>query len=328
MIAGKSKIIMKKIIISVVFCLVLWIPAFAQNAFPEFDKIKQIQLLESTRDDVKRVFSDLTNDFADMQDEQDEDVINDQFSRENIVIRFSYSLGNCSEDDDEEWNVAKGKVTEINVFIRNSDESPEIKIDLTKLERINRYKPDEEEDPDDFIYFDKEKNVSYGLSDGKINTIKFMPAEKDFPALCSNETVRKFATNKDWLLEKIKDRFFISDHYRPFANVADLVLSKTEFTPDCPAVDATKTEANFDYAKIEVATSGESADPTDVLTYNYLVSGGKIVGSGANVMWDLSGVKPGTYTITAGVDNGCGVCGTTKTLVVTVNEAFCPQKKN
>ena len=327
---------MKKFVIAVFCCLVLSLPAFAQNAFPEFDKIKQIRLLESTREDVRRIFGDLTNDFADLQDEPDEDEEDDQtdqFSRENIVIRVSYSLGTCSDDDEEEWNVANGKVTEINVFIRNSDESPEYKIDLSKLERINERERDageeeEEEDPDDFIYLDKEKNVSYGLSDGKINTIKFMPAEKDFPALCSNETVREFATNKEWLLAKIKDRFFISDHSRPFANVADLVLSKTEFTTDCPAAKATETVADFDYAKIEIATTGESADPTDVLTYNYLVSAGKIVGSGANVVWDLSGVKPGTYTITAGVDNGCGVCGTTKTVTVRINEPFCPQKKN
>ena len=34
--------------------------------------------------------------------------------------------------------------------------------------------------------------------------------------------------------------------------------------------------------------------------------------------WDLSDVVPGQYTITAGVDDGCGICGKTKTKEVTV----------
>ncbi len=67
-----------------------------------------------------------------------------------------------------------------------------------------------------------------------------------------------------------------------------------------------------------------AVDPeNDVLTYNYTVSGGRIVGQGANVSWDLTGVNPGTYTITAGVDDGCGVCGQTKTQTITVEKCDC-----
>ena len=64
-------------------------------------------------------------------------------------------------------------------------------------------------------------------------------------------------------------------------------------------------------------------DPeNDVLTYNYTVSGGRIVGTGAAVQWDLSGLQPGSYTITAGVDDGCGLCGQTRT--ETVRVVTCP----
>jgi hypothetical protein len=67
-----------------------------------------------------------------------------------------------------------------------------------------------------------------------------------------------------------------------------------------------------------------AVDPeNDVLTYNYTVSGGRIVGTGANVSWDLTGAAPGTYTITAGVDDGCGVCGQTQTRTITVRECDC-----
>lgn len=58
------------------------------------------------------------------------------------------------------------------------------------------------------------------------------------------------------------------------------------------------------------------------MIYDYKVSGGKIIGQGANVVWDLSGVKPGTYTITAAVDDGCGLCG--KSIIRTVVVKECP----
>ncbi len=67
-----------------------------------------------------------------------------------------------------------------------------------------------------------------------------------------------------------------------------------------------------------------AVDPeNDVLTYNYTVSGGRIVGTGANVSWDLTGAPTGTYTITAGVDDSCGVCGTTQTKTITVAACDC-----
>lgn len=108
---------------------------------------------------------------------------------------------------------------------------------------------------------------------------------------------------------------------RPFANVNSVTLSNTEIVIPCPPGTVSKAQCP-EGNTINVATSASSTDPTDVLTYNYTVSGGRIVGSGANVTWDLSAVRPGTYTVTAGVDNGCGVCGTTKTETITVRE--CP----
>ena len=68
-----------------------------------------------------------------------------------------------------------------------------------------------------------------------------------------------------------------------------------------------------------------SSDEIDLLAFNYTVSGGKIIGVGPKIVWDLSGVRPGTYTITASVDNGCGVCGETMTKTVKVVE--CPDCK-
>lgn len=105
----------------------------------------------------------------------------------------------------------------------------------------------------------------------------------------------------------------------PPASVKSLTLSRTEVFSSCSADG--KSCSDNERQTIEIFTEG--VDPeNDVLLYHYMVSGGKIIGQGAKVVWDLSGVKPGTYTITAGVDDGCGVCGTTETKQVTMRE--CP----
>ena len=61
-------------------------------------------------------------------------------------------------------------------------------------------------------------------------------------------------------------------------------------------------------------------DSCNKAVYNYTVTGGKINGTGANVIWDLTGVELGGYTITAGTDDGCGVCGETKSQKILVKE--------
>ncbi|CAN5220476.1 hypothetical protein BH20ACI1_BH20ACI1_15350 [soil metagenome] len=113
-----------------------------------------------------------------------------------------------------------------------------------------------------------------------------------------------------------------------FANVTNLSVSETTVTIPCRPgfVPREGTTCSTD---MSTNVSTTAVDPeNDVLTYNYTVSGGRIVGSGANVSWDLTGVNPGTYTITAGVDDGCGVCGETKTQTITVAECDCVEDVN
>jgi len=105
--------------------------------------------------------------------------------------------------------------------------------------------------------------------------------------------------------------------YEPTANVNDVSLSQNEIVASCS--DNKNSCSNSE--KINVSTA--AVDPeNDPLIYRYKVGAGKIVGEGAKVVWDLSGTKPGTYTITAGVEDGCGVCGRTVTKEVKVIE--CP----
>jgi hypothetical protein len=107
------------------------------------------------------------------------------------------------------------------------------------------------------------------------------------------------------------------------ANVTALAVSKSVLRlGPCPPGQQPVGGVACDEPTISVTTT--AVDPeNDVLTYNYTVSGGRIVGTGANVTWDLTGAAPGTYTITAGVDDGCGLCGQTQTQTITVEPCAC-----
>lgn len=107
------------------------------------------------------------------------------------------------------------------------------------------------------------------------------------------------------------------------ADVTNLELSQTTVAAPCAAgYRPVEGQACSDNSTVNVRTT--AVDPEgDVLVYNYTVSGGRIVGQGANVSWDLTGVAPGTYTITSGVDDSCGVCGKTQTRTVTVAACNC-----
>lgn len=97
------------------------------------------------------------------------------------------------------------------------------------------------------------------------------------------------------------------------AKVDNLILGTTEIV--------VYDDKNKSYLNIngEISVTTLASDPeNDILIYNYTVSGGTIVGKGKDVIWDLSDAKPGKYTVTAGVDDGCGLCGETKTQTVVV----------
>jgi hypothetical protein len=109
----------------------------------------------------------------------------------------------------------------------------------------------------------------------------------------------------------------------PPANVESVTLGEKTVTVPCPPGYHPAPGSNCsDDMSVSVSTVARDPD-NDVLTYNYTVSGGRIVGQGANVTWDLSGMQPGTYTVTVGVDDGCGVCGQTKTETITVAQCNC-----
>lgn len=105
-----------------------------------------------------------------------------------------------------------------------------------------------------------------------------------------------------------------------FAHVDDLILDENKLNPLCPAglVNAEGQPTSEDMI-IDVSTLAKDPE-NDVLSYNYAVSSGKIVGLGSKVKWDLTGSLPGTYTIDAGVDDGFGIFGRTQRRTITVTD--------
>ncbi|MGH9944389.1 MAG: hypothetical protein ACRD9R_18740, partial [Pyrinomonadaceae bacterium] len=84
-------------------------------------------------------------------------------------------------------------------------------------------------------------------------------------------------------------------------------------------------------AVTEVRLKADARSPDgNQLRYAWTVSGGRVVGEGANTIWDLSGVSPGVYTaqvdVTSGPDPDCTALATTAVRVVECPplREFCP----
>ena len=107
------------------------------------------------------------------------------------------------------------------------------------------------------------------------------------------------------------------------ASVDSVTLGEKLVTLPCAPGQRPKAGSKCsDDMTVSVSTKATDKE-NDVLTYSYTVSGGRVVGSGANVSWDLTGVQPGTYTVTVGVDDGCGICKPTKTETIKVEKCDC-----
>jgi hypothetical protein len=90
---------------------------------------------------------------------------------------------------------------------------------------------------------------------------------------------------------------------------------------ECPA--GQRPAAGCTPTGTTVALSANATDPDgDTLLYTWSTTGGRITGDGPNATLDLSGVAPGTYTVTVEVDDGCGCVAFTST-TVTVNRCNC-----
>ncbi|MDQ3132091.1 MAG: hypothetical protein M3Q99_15185 [Acidobacteriota bacterium] len=257
------------------------------------------------------------------KDKNDEPSYSQTFSTKNADIEITYSTGNCSDDSDDsdeldKWNVSKGKVTFIEISLNKPFKFKELKLDISSFRKEQEYANVE----DSYVYHNKDLGVAFVVNKGEIETIHLFPTNSYYSSLCENEEaeeLKEFYSKESYFRNSELEERVYSDGHAP-ANVTNLILSASEIIIGCD--EATKTK-NCSDGNTEISVTTEASDPeNDVLTFNYTVSGGKIVGQGAKVVWDLWGVKPGIYTITAGVDDGCGVCGATVTKTITVKEFY------
>lgn len=302
---------MKKIIILIVFVFVLALCnfTFAQSPLAEFDKAKEIKLLKFSREDVRKIL-------ADYKLERSYDSENyESFYTNNAGINVHYSKGKCS-DGSADWNVPEWTVEDIEITPKDSIKIKDIGFDNVKFRKERAYK----NVADAYVYHNKGLGIAFDIRENEIQRIYLFPTKQEFSLLCNNEKVRKYYSSKTWFVDsKLKDRII---DYNFFADVVNLILGASEISETCPLPNLTKTEScPASVNAITILTVAKDPE-NDVLTYDYKVSGGKIIGQGANVIWDLSGVKPGTYTITAAVNDSCGLCGKSITKTVVVKE--CP----
>jgi hypothetical protein len=130
-----------------------------------------------------------------------------------------------------------------------------------------------------------------------VQTILFFPSRTLKSKLCASPVISKYFQSNKW-------RFTPQPKHQAvdFNNVASV-----------------KEVHLIENDSRTIAILVKAEDPeNDVLTYNYKVSAGRIIGVGAKVIWNLSDVDPGTYTVTASVDDGAGLRGRYITKPITV----------
>ena len=292
------KVKMKNSLLSL---LILTFPMGVATAQSPRDTLKQIQrikLLEMSRYEVQQILYEYK-----VSDRNDH---HQRFSNDDVEIDVFYSSGECLDDpaiDDstEMWKVEEWKVTRIEIVPENAlkVEDAGVSWKRFKKEQLNR------ESPTRHVYHDKASGISFDVTEDGIRGILIFPSRNNVKKLCGDgeSDARAFYSRESWFSAKLEDRG--GETYCPVPSVDNVELSAREI------VGATSDKT------VSVITT--ASDPeNDILTYVYKVSAGRIKGSGARVVWDLTGLSAGTYTITAGVDDGCGLCGKTmtKTLVV------------
>ena len=103
----------------------------------------------------------------------------------------------------------------------------------------------------------------------------------------------------------------------------NLTASQTSVTLAAQCPEGQRPVADCTPTSAQVQLSSNATDPDgDTLLYTWSTTGGRIVGDGPNVSWDLSGVQAGTYTASVEVDDGCG-CIAYSSTSVTVTACGC-----
>jgi hypothetical protein len=276
---------------AVFFCLST--VCFSQYQLIALEKTQEIRLLQTDRETVRGLLRDFSK-------ERSSDT-SDDFSTADASIEVFYSSGTCDDDEDEIWDVPAGRVIRIEIVPNHSMNVVGLSIDLSKLYREQIYF----DDPEDLIFHDKKRGFAVVVNADEIERFILIPPASAKARRCKTKKAKEFISGKSWFGDtKLEDRrSVVCGNFH--ANVTDMEISSENLTG---------------LSSKEINVTVTAVDPeNDVLTYNYSVSAGRIIGNGAKVIWDLKGVSPGTYSITVGVDDGAGIVGMTKTKAIIIN---------
>lgn len=150
---------------------------FAQE--PEWlKKMKEIVLLQSTHQDIIRLFGEPIES-------------GNPYSKEFVLKKgkliVQYSNGFCGEKKRKGWNVPEFTVTEVRFKLKNPVKPDELGINLTGFDSYEVY-----DVPNAFIYNDDERGIEYFKSrKGKIESITFYPPNKYDYLYCRDSSESK-----------------------------------------------------------------------------------------------------------------------------------------
>jgi hypothetical protein len=271
-------------------CVVLIFSNFggAQSLSEDLAKAKSIKLLEATRTDLTNLFGN-TSPFMYGQE---------VFSLRSSRIEVLYSTGHCTDSeafgvDSEDWDVGEGKAVIVEVLPRENLTLRQLELGGVRLRKGQLYRGRN----DYHIYYNKTEGIAVTTYGDYVDSIMFFPSRSSNALLCRDEKIQKYYSKVEWKRD-------------PQPKYACILRNSHANVVDVEIIDSG--------ARLFTIKTSAIDPENDVLTYNYKVTAGKIIGVGAQVVWDLSEATPGSYSLIAGVDDGAGVVGNVVTKTVTV----------
>lgn len=129
------------------------------------------------------------------------------------------------------------------------------------------------------------------------------------------------------LINRIKRWFGREDREEPLNTlpvIDSFTVSRDTITLSCaPGTHSASGGCAATPDSTVLLTASASDKDEDTLSYDFDPSRGRIVGGGASVVWDLSGLEPGTYSVTVQAKDGCGFSKALKRTVEIVNCGDC-----
>ena len=143
---------------------------------------------------------------------------------------------------------------------------------------------EEVEDSEEYIYYDENAGIIILTDEGEVGKIILHPPKKQIGYLCDNENNSEILSREMSFVDSIVNS-------EPVCILRNMPSVVTNLDLRTNGVFGCKDENCLDAKKeIRVITTAIDAE-NDTLVYHYTVTGGKINGSGWEVIWDLTDVR-------------------------------------